>query len=121
MHTNVEFLAGIDIAQFAKPGTPIVYSSSRLYLLEVYGVWVSLGLISLDIKPSTLGFTALRTPFIGVRVTGLRPLGVTPAHSSPFTALSGSLLWGNPRILAPPQTYLSWVFAIYPHLEVAPQ
>jgi lysylphosphatidylglycerol synthetase-like protein (DUF2156 family) len=38
MHTNVEFLAGIDIAQFAKPGTPIVYSSSRLYLLEVYGV-----------------------------------------------------------------------------------
>jgi len=80
-----------------------------------------LGLILLDIKPSTLGFTALETPFIGIHITGLRPLGVTPTRSSPFTAFSGSLLWGNPRILAPPQTHLSWVFAIYPHLEASPK
>jgi hypothetical protein len=54
------------------------------------------------IKPSSLGFTVLGIPFIGIHVTGLHPLGVTPTHSSPITALSGSSLWGNPRIPAPP-------------------
>jgi hypothetical protein len=34
--------------------------------------------------------------FIGIHITGLHPLGVTPAHSSSFIEISGSLLWGNP-------------------------
>jgi hypothetical protein len=38
--------------------------------------------------------------FIGIHIAGLRPLGVTPTHSSTFIEISGSLLWGNPRILA---------------------
>jgi hypothetical protein len=42
------------------------------------------------IKPSSLGFTALRIPFIGTRIIGLHPLRVTPTHSSPITVLSGS-------------------------------
>jgi hypothetical protein len=53
------------------------------------------------IEPSSLGFTALGIPFIGTRIIGLHPLRVTPTHS-PITAFSGSLLWGNPRIPAPP-------------------
>jgi hypothetical protein len=53
------------------------------------------------IEPSSLGFTALGIPFIGIHVIGLHPLGVTPIRSSPITALSGSSLWGNPRIPAP--------------------
>ena len=36
--------------------------------------------------------------FIGIDITGLFPLGVTPAHSSTLIEASGSLLWGNPCI-----------------------
>jgi hypothetical protein len=42
------------------------------------------------VEPSSLGFTALRIPFIGIRIIGLHPLRVTPTHSSPFIVLSGS-------------------------------
>ena len=77
------------------------------------GVRVSLGLISFGVEPSSLGFTALRIPFIGTRIIGLHPLRVTPTHSSSFIVLSGSLLWGNPRILAPPRnTPLSGLHSI---------
>ena len=85
-----------------------------------YGVRVSSSLISFDTEPSTLGFTALRIPFTRIHVTGLCPLGATPTHSSPFIVFSGSLLWGNPASWLP-QTRLSWVFTIHPHLEAAPQ
>jgi hypothetical protein len=45
---------------------------------------------------------------------------VTPAHSSPFTAFSGSSLRGNPRIPALSKTRPSWVSTIHPHHEAPP-
>jgi len=57
------------------------------------GVWVSLGLISSDIKPSTLGFTALGTPFHR-----------DPCHWAP-PAL------GNPSPQLPLHCFL-WVIAV---------
>jgi hypothetical protein len=53
---------------------------------EVKGVRVSLGLILFDIKPSSLGFIALRTPF-----------NRDPYHWAPLTQGDpDTLLWGNP-------------------------
>jgi hypothetical protein len=83
------------------------------------GVRVSLGLMLLDIKPSTLGFTALGTPFHRDLYHWAPPALGDPSPQLPLHCFLWVIAVGKPPHPGSPQTRLSWVSTIHPHLEAS--
>jgi hypothetical protein len=70
------------------------YAYGAIYL--VYGVRVSLGLISSDVKPSTLGFTALGIPFHRDPCHRAPPARGDPSPQLPFHCFLWVIAVGKP-------------------------
>jgi len=98
MKTTSLFLASWASFTWSASAKAFMHPSATLYIFSeaCTGFGFHRAWCCLMSSPPPLASQPSGPLFIGIHITGLSPLGATPTHSSPFTFLSGSSLWGNP-------------------------